>query len=132
MSQKAKVLSGTAGVVLLFAVIVVVNLIAAGFHGFRMDLTDEKLYTLSEGSGKLVNGLERPVQLKYYVSSSSQQMPINLKRYAKRIEDLLQEFAVSSGGKVTLELFDPKPDSDAEEWAQKYGVMGQLGIFIAA
>lgn len=126
MSQKANIFTGTVGVVVLLAVIVVVNLIVGQVHGLRVDMTEEQLYTLSEGSEQLVSELDRPVQLKFFYTSSSEQMPVTMKRYAQRIEDLLQEFSSAGEGQVSLEVFDPKPDSDAEEWALKYGVAGQM------
>ena len=53
-----------------------------------------------------------------------------LKTYAGKVEDLLQEYKMISNGKITIEKYDPEPDSDAEEWAQRYGLQGQqTGMF---
>jgi ABC-type uncharacterized transport system involved in gliding motility auxiliary subunit len=47
-----------------------------------------------------------------------------VKTYATRVEEVLNEYAAHSNGKLTVEVIDPKPDTDDEEWAQKYGVSG--------
>ncbi len=52
-------------------------------------------------------------------------MPVPLKTYAKRVEDLLAEYRQRSGGKIEIKKFDPQPDSDAEDSARLDGVEGQ-------
>ena len=53
-------------------------------------------------------------------------MPVGLKTFAKRVEDLLTEYKAAGRGKVIIEKFNPEPDSDAEDSAQLDGVEGQL------
>lgn len=114
------------GVVLVIAV--AVNIIVGGMN-LRVDLTEDKLYSLSDGTRKVLGGLENPVVMKVFFNRSNQEVPVQLKDYMRRVEDLLREYAMAAGGKLTIEDFDPKPDSDAEEWAQRYGLSGQqLGM----
>ena len=91
----------------------------------RADLTAEGLYTLSRGSRAVLGKLDSDVVLKYYVSSSSPEMPTDMKTYARQVRNLLREYERAGGGRLSLEIYDPKPDSDAEEWAQRYGVEPQ-------
>ena len=91
----------------------------------RGDFTAERLYTLSQGSRSVLGQLEEDVTLKYYVSSSAAEMPMALKTYATQVRDLLREYERAGGGHLVLETYDPTPDSDAEEWAQRYGVEPQ-------
>jgi ABC-type uncharacterized transport system involved in gliding motility auxiliary subunit len=91
----------------------------------RVDLTEENLYTLSEGSRNILKKLDGTVTLKFFFSAGNPQIPVPVKNYARRVQDLLQEYAIASEGKIVVETYDPKPDSDAEEWAQKYGINGQ-------
>lgn len=91
----------------------------------RIDCTAERLYTLSSGSKAVLGKLDNDVTFKYYVSSSSAQMPMVLKTYATRVENLLREYERAGKGRLVLEIYDPKPDSDAEEWAQRYGIEPQ-------
>ena len=116
--------TGAAGLAVLLVIIGAANLIIANLR-LRIDLTGEKLYTLSEGSRKVLGKLENDVVLKFYFSSSSAEMPMGLKTYANQVQDLLKEYEIAGKGRVTLEAYDPKPDSDSEEWAQRYGIEPQ-------
>ena len=91
----------------------------------RFDLTAEKLYTITDGSKKILSQLDTDVTFKYYVSSSSADMPVTLKTYAERVGNLLKEYERASNGHLLVETYDPKPDSDAEEWARRYGIEPQ-------
>ncbi|OGV58157.1 MAG: hypothetical protein A2283_21365 [Lentisphaerae bacterium RIFOXYA12_FULL_48_11] len=119
-----KASGGLVGLVALLVMIVAANIIISNIR-LRVDLTGEKLYTLSDGSKNIIKKLDSDVTLKLFVSSSAAEVPIFLKSYAKKVEDLLQEYRMISGGKISIEKYDPKPDSDEEEWAQRYGIQGQ-------
>jgi len=115
---------GVVGLAALAAIVVAADVILANLP-LRVDMTAEGFYTLSNGSKAVLSKLEEDVTLKYYVSSSAADMPMQLKTYATRVQNLLKEYERASGGHVVLEAYDPKPDSDAEEWAQRYGVEPQ-------
>ena len=117
-------MKGIVALALIAAVIAAVNLTISNLP-LRLDLTAEKLYTLSDGSRAVLGKLEEDVSLKFYFSSSSAEMPMALKTYATQVLNLLKEYELAGGGKLVLESFDPKPDSDAEEWAQRYGIEPQ-------
>lgn len=117
-------IKGAVALVLLAAVIGAVNLILSSLP-LRIDLTEERLYTLSDGSKAVLAKLEEDVTLKLYFSRSSDEVPMALKSYAEQVENLIREYELAGHGRVVLEAFDPKPDSDAEEWAQRYGVEPQ-------
>ena len=108
-------------VVLLLICLVAVNLMAH-FFPLRYDLTEERLYTISEGSRKILAGLTDPVRINFYYSRNNSELPPNFKIYAQRVQELLEEYVALSKGKVVLKILDPKPDTDEEEWAQKYGI----------
>ena len=92
------------------------------FSRFYADLTQEGLYTLSSGSKSLIGKLENPVTLKFYYSKSEgDNLPI-VKLYGSRVADLLREYQRVSKGLISVEIIDPKPDSEDEEWAEKYGI----------
>ena len=65
--------------------------------------------------------LESPVKIRLYFSQSD--IPLPIKAYGRRVEDLLAEFRQAGRGKVTVEKFDPQPDSDAEDSATLEGVV---------
>ncbi len=123
-----KASGGIAGILILLAILIAVNVIVSNLRA-RVDLTEENLYTLSDGTRNIMKQLERKVTLKLFFSSSDPAVPMQLKSYADQVTDLLQEYRKASGSKIKVEKYDPKPDSDAEEWAQKYGIQGQqLGL----
>jgi ABC-type uncharacterized transport system involved in gliding motility auxiliary subunit len=112
-----------AGALVALGIVIALNVLLGGVR-LRADLTEEDLYTLSEGTRTLLKALERPVTLKLYFSRSAEEAPIPLKQYAQRVADLLKEYEALSDGRVILETIDPRPDSDEEEWAQRYGLQG--------
>ena len=91
----------------------------------RVDLTAERLYTLSPGSKAVLAKLDQKVTLKFFFSESAKDMPPSLKTYAEQVRDLLREYERAGKGNVVIETYDPKQDSDEEEWAVKYGVEPQ-------
>lgn len=115
---------GVAGMILLAAILVAVNIIFSGLR-LRVDLTEEKLFTLSEGTRKILRELPASVELKLYVNDSGPEVPVFIKSYVRQVEDLLKEYAIASKGKLTVQKFDPTPDSDDEDMAQKYGLSPQ-------
>ena len=117
---------GVVGLVLVGAIAASSVVILANLP-LRCDMTAENLYTLSKGSKAVLGQLTEDVTLKYYVSSSSAEMPMALKTYAQQVGNLLKEYERAGGGRLVVEEYDPKPDSDAEEWAQRYGVEPQTG-----
>lgn len=119
-----KIGSSLLGLLALLGVLIAVNVIIGNMR-LRADFTDEKLYSLSEGTVNALKGLEQPVTLKLFFNSSNPKVPAGIKNYASQVEDLLEEYRIASKSKVKIQKLDPKPDSDAEEWAQKYGIAGQ-------
>ena len=115
---------GIAGVLVLLAILIAVNSIV-GQMRVRKDFTEGKIYTLSDGSKKVLQKLDRDVTLMFFFNSSSPEVPAPLKNFAQQVEDLLREYETASGGHVVVEKYDPKPDSDAEDLAQRYGLQGQ-------
>jgi ABC-type uncharacterized transport system involved in gliding motility auxiliary subunit len=116
--------TGALGLACLLVITGAIYVIVSNLR-IRADLTAEKLYTLSKGSRELLSKLPKDVTLKFYFSRSSAEMPMMLKTYADQVCDLLKEYELASGGRLVLEEYDPKPDSDSEEWAQRYGVEPQ-------
>ena len=117
-------LYSTVGVVAMLVIIVAFNIIAARAKT-RVDLTAERAYTLSEGTRNILAKLDTPVQVRFYCSRNENRMPVMLKTYAQRVEDLLGEFRQHSKGQIEIQKLDPTPDSDAEDSAKIDGVEGQ-------
>ena len=116
-----KFMSSLVGVLALLVILVIINVIAAKVY-FRADVTEDKIYSLSRGTRAMLTNLTEDVTLKFFYSSSLSDLPPGIKLYANRVKDLLKEYQNNGGGSITVEYYDPKLDSDEEEWAQKYGV----------
>ena len=111
------------GLVAAALILVLLNFVLGAVRG-RIDLTQGKLYTLSEGTRAVLGKLESPVKIRLYFSQSD--IPLPIKAYGRRVEDLLAEFRQAGRGKVTVEKLDPQPDSDAEDSATLEGVEAQV------
>src|SRR3954465_13552344 len=111
------------GVVAMFLIVIALNLIF-GVAKTRVDLTQEKLYTLSPGTKAILKKLDTPVEIRFYCTQDSKELPVQLKTYAERVEDLLNEYKKNSHGNFQIKKLDPKPDSDAEDSASLDGVEG--------
>ncbi|MDO9542346.1 MAG: GldG family protein [Kiritimatiellia bacterium] len=118
-----KLSAGAIGLLAFLAILIAANIMLGNFH-FRKDLTEEKTFTLSEGTRNVLKKLDAPVTLKYFITRSSAAMLIPLKTFTQQVEDLLKEYRLAADGKIIVEIYDPKPDSDAEEWAERYGLEG--------
>ncbi|MCW5603092.1 MAG: GldG family protein [Burkholderiales bacterium] len=123
--QIETLLYSAGGVVALAAILIAVNFLTGAFNP-RIDLTEGSVYTLSPGTKTILSKLEAPVRVRFYYSRGSTAVPVGLKTFAKRVEDLLAEYRAASGGKVIIEKFNPEPDSDAEESAALDNVEGQM------
>ncbi len=117
-------LYSTLGVVAMLAIVVAFNIIAARAKT-RIDLTEERAYTLSQGTRNILAKLDTPVQVRFYCTQGETKMPVMLKTYAQRVEDLLGEYRQVSKGQIEIQKLDPTPDSDAEDSAKLDGIEGQ-------
>ena len=101
----------------------VVMLSNVGLRGMRLDLTQNKLYTLSSGTQQVLRELKEPVNLYFYFSRdvAAKQSPLILP-YAARVREFLEEISARAGGKVHLHVVDPQPFSDDEDRAAEFGL----------
>src|SRR5215472_2055450 len=113
------------GVVLGFILLIAGNvLVAALFPAGRLDLTHDRLYTLSSGTRQVLRQLDEPVTLRFFLSERLVREVPAYGAYATRVRDLLREYVNASGGKLRLQTFDPEPFSDVEDRAVALGLQG--------
>jgi ABC-type uncharacterized transport system involved in gliding motility auxiliary subunit len=91
----------------------------------RLDLTENGLFTLSDGTRNIVAALEEPVRLKYYYSQNIAANQPRLRVEAQRVRDMLEEITMASQGMVTLDIIDPEPFSEAEDQAVAQGLVAR-------
>ena len=109
------------GVCILLIILIFANILVARSN-LRWDITEEKIFSLSEGSQKILSNLNEPINIKFFYSGSNKKMPIAIKLYASRVKDFLSEYKYSSNGMITVDEIDPSPDSNEEELAQRYDI----------
>lgn len=113
------------GVLLALALAVGVNLLAdRALIGARVDLTQNRLYTLSPGTRQVLAGLQDPITLRLFYSRKLGSAVPQYGTYAERVREMLREYVAASGGKIRLEFFDPEPFSDVEDRAIALGLQG--------
>ena len=101
-------------VVLFFTVNVLSHVV---FRSARIDLTEQRLYTLSEGSRNILQGLDEPVTLRFYLSKKLAVELAGIRGYTSRVLELLQEYEQAAGGHLILHVIDPEPFSEEEDRA---------------
>ncbi|HXZ50367.1 MAG TPA: Gldg family protein [Burkholderiales bacterium] len=111
------------GLAALFLALVAFNYLASA-AALRADLTAGKLYTLSDGTRKILRGLESPVTLKLYISRGDA-VPVPLRSFAQRVEDMVERFKAVAGTKLQVQVYHPTPDSEQEDAAQLDGIEAQ-------
>jgi len=140
LSRRAAALIGLA---VTFVIVLLVNFVANRMS-FRADLTEYGVYTLSEGTSNILSRLETPVELRYYVTDDSKVMSPSERTRARRVSDLLAEFARNAPTKeievtdekgefvkknvkmLTVKKLNPEPNTDAEDSAMIDGL--QAGV----
>jgi ABC-type uncharacterized transport system involved in gliding motility auxiliary subunit len=120
------VLYSTLGVVVMLGILIAINFIV-GITRTRVDLTEEKAFTLSAGTKAILKKLDTPVTIRFYCTQAESATPetVYLKGYARKVEDLLAEYKQIAGNKLVIEKYDPQPDSDAEDSARLDGIEAQ-------
>ena len=114
-----------AGVFVALVLFVALNLFSSlTLQQARVDFTEGQLFTLSDGTRQVIREIEEPVTLRFYFSRTiSDQVPA-FGNYAKRVRELLENYANLSGGKLKLKVYDPKPYSEEEDEAVTFGLQG--------
>ena len=120
-----KNLMSATGLVVVLVLFLAFNVFTgASLSGARVDMTENGLYTLSQGTRNVLKELKEPVTLKFYFSKGLAQQAPGLVSYAQRVQELLGEYEAESGGDLTLVVKDPEPFSDTEDEAVAYGLKG--------
>jgi len=119
-----RLLTGT-GIALAAVLFGAFNMISsAALRSARFDLTDHKLYTLSDGTKNVLSNLAEPITLRFYLSKKLATGLPGIKGYATRVQEMLEEYAQVAGNQLVLQVMDPEPFSEEEDRAVAYGLQG--------
>ncbi|MDH5429418.1 MAG: Gldg family protein [Nitrospirota bacterium] len=119
-----RLLTGT-GIALAAVLFGAFNMMSnAALRSARFDLTDHKLYTLSDGTKNVLANLTEPITLRFYLSKKLATGLPGIKGYATRVQEMLEEYAQVAGSQLVLQVMDPEPFSEEEDRAVAYGLQG--------
>ncbi|MSQ54168.1 MAG: hypothetical protein EXR31_02255 [Betaproteobacteria bacterium] len=124
MKKNEALIYSAVGLAALFLILVAVNFLVATVP-LRADLTEGRLFTLSDGTKKMLRGLQSPVKLRVYISQGDQAIPVQMRSFAQRVDDMVKEFKSVAGANLVVERYNPKPDSEEEDAAQLDGIDAQ-------
>ena len=114
---------GTGAIAVLGVLFVALTVLSANLlRGLRLDLTQNRLYTIAPGTQKIVSGLKEPVNLYLFMSSAATEKLPALRTYGTRVSEFLEELASRSDGRLRLTVIDPQPFSEEEDRASEFGI----------
>jgi ABC-type uncharacterized transport system involved in gliding motility auxiliary subunit len=117
--------SKSVAALLLFVGLVLVNYLASSIPA-RLDATADSIYSLSDGTKKMLSKIEEPITLDLYFSKDANGLPIAYKNYAARVHEMLRQYVRAAHGKLTLNVVNPRPDTPDEEKATASGLTAQV------
>ena len=122
MSLKRTAMTSTSLIILAVLFIAVVILANAFLKGARIDLTENNLYTLSNGTKNIVSDIDEPINLYYFFSDQASRDIPAIRTYAQRVREMLDELNLRANGKLRLQVIDPVPFSEEEDQASQFGL----------
>jgi ABC-type uncharacterized transport system involved in gliding motility auxiliary subunit len=109
--------------VLLLVLFITISMLSGGLlRGMRLDLTQNGLYTLSEGTRNILRELEEPVNLYLFFSGEASRGLPQIRSYARRVDEMVEEFENQSAGKLIVHRVNPEPFSEEEDQAAAFGL----------
>ena len=123
-ATKNKQFFSVIGMLAFLIILININFLSEKTH-LRYDITQDKLYTLSKSTKNILNEIKQPVTIRFYTTRGNN-MPIPLRLYTGRVENLLKEYVRNSHNNIVLERYNPIQDSDAETSALMDGIKGQI------
>ena len=122
MNKGGRILFDRVGLLVLAVVFLVGVALVTLLPAARVDLTQNQLYTLSEGTRKIVGTLPEPVNVYLFFSDKATADVPQLRTYARRVREKLEQFANRSDGKLKHRVIDPLPFSEEEDRATAFGL----------
>ena len=117
--------SKTLALGLLLVGLILINYLASSVP-VRLDATEESIYSLSDGTRRMLGRIEEQVTVDLYFTKDAASLPIAYKNYAARVQETLRQYVRASRGKVTLNVINPRPDTPEEEKATAAGLTPQV------
>lgn len=122
MTMNTKSLTSGIGLLAIAVALVISVAIISALPSLRVDLTEDRLYSLADGTRNIVSNLENPIELMFFYSESLTEDVPQIRSYGTRVQELLREIIIASNGNLSLRVIDPEPFSEDEDLATQYGV----------
>ena len=110
------------GLVLIAAALLFAVAVISLLPGWRLDLTEDRLFTLAPATRDIVSNLENPIEMTFFYSDSATEDVPQIRTYATRVQELLGEIVIASNGRLSLTMIDPEPFSEDEDLANSFGI----------
>jgi ABC-type uncharacterized transport system involved in gliding motility auxiliary subunit len=118
-----KLMYSGAGLLLIALAFLAFNMVSSlALTDARLDLTEQKLYTISDGTKRILKELDEPINLYFFYSDKTAKDLAVLRNYAKRVEEMLEAYQRAADGKIKLHVIDPEPFSEDEDKAAEFGL----------
>ncbi|AOE87134.1 GldG family protein [Pseudomonas sp. TCU-HL1] len=118
-----RLMYSSAGLLLIALAFLAFNMLAGlTLTNARVDLTDQKLYTISDGTKKILREIDEPINLYFFYSDKTAKDLMVLRNYARRVEEMLKAYERAADGKIKLHIIDPEPFSENEDKAAEFGL----------
>jgi ABC-type uncharacterized transport system involved in gliding motility auxiliary subunit len=116
---------GRLGLLIVAALFIVAVIVAnAALRGLRLDLTENRLYTLSDGTYAILDDIPETINLYFFFSERAAADIPQLRTYAGRVRETLEEFEQNANGRLVVRVIDPLPFSEEEDRAAEFGLQG--------
>jgi gliding motility-associatede transport system auxiliary component len=110
---------------LAIALFLAINVLAGALlKASRLDLTEDRLFTLAAGTKEVLRSIDEPIDLRFYYSERLDELGPYFASYANRVDELLAEYQRLANGRIRVERLDPQPFSPEEDLAVAEGLQG--------
>jgi len=121
--MQKKFIYSLGSLILLLILFVAISMLSGSLlRGMRVDLTQNGLYTLSDGSRNILRKLQEPVNLYLFFSGETSRGLPQIRSYARRVDEMVEEFENQAAGKLIVHRVDPEPFSEEEDQAAAFGL----------
>jgi len=117
-----KFLFSKAGIAVIAVATIVAVALISSLPSLRIDLTEDNLYSLSDGTRNIVSNLQTPIELMFFYSESATEDIPQIRSYGTRVQELLREIVLASNGRLSFSVIDPEPFSEDEDLATEFGI----------
>ncbi|MEX2130286.1 MAG: Gldg family protein [Pseudohongiellaceae bacterium] len=120
--MNSKSLFSSAGLLSIAVFLLLSVAIISLIPSLRIDLTEDRLYSLSDGTRNILSNLNRPIEMIFFYSDEATADVPQIRSYAVRVQELMREMSIASNGNLRFSVVDPEPFSEEEDLATRFGI----------